>query len=135
MLVKRLDKFVYTAQFAWHEEIVRNPAWHAIESAIRELHPFHHPWIWLRLTDEEDDDDYMTVMGGDGLYWLAVTAGPHDQRRLFNVDRGSHEVPVWTSDQGFADYEFHTTDRIDDAIAAASYFCEHADCDPNLSWE
>jgi hypothetical protein len=135
MLVKRLESEVFDLDSRYRVETVLNPDWHAIETGIRTLHRYRRPAIRLYLTEDKDDDDYMTIMGGNGLFWVAVTTGPYDQRRLFNPDRGSDEVPLWTSDQGFSDYEFHTTGQIDDVLAAARYFCEHADCDPRLNWE
>ena len=49
--------------------------------------------------------DCLTIMGGEGVYWLALSAGKYDQLRLFDPNKGSHEIKVWTSDQGFADEE------------------------------
>ena len=135
MLVKRLESEVYADGAPYRVERSRNPDWPSIESAVRALHPFHRPSIWLYLTEDKDDDDFMTIMGGNGRYWLDVTTGPHNHRRLFNVERGSQEVPVQTSDQGFSQCEFHTTDRIEDVLAAVQFFCEHAECEPHLTWE
>ena len=135
MLVRRMATEVFGDGSRYRVETLSDPDWPSVEAAIRRLHPFHHPSVYLYLTEDEDGDDYMAIMGGDGVYWLAVTTGPHDQRRLFNPNRGSHEVPLQTSDQGFSQPEFHTTDRIDDVLAAARFFCQNADCDPSLDWE
>jgi hypothetical protein len=136
MLVQRLE--IDSVAEIPPEGVIDNPSWSMIESAIRSLHPEKRPWIWLRLTSDVIDDDYMTVMGGDGVYWLAVTrrsALGIDQRRLFNADLGSREIELWTSDQGFADCEFHTTGRVEDVLSVVRYFCECGNCDPKLSWE
>jgi hypothetical protein len=135
MLVKRLEMEIFEDGSPYRVETLRNPDWPAIETAIKRLHPFYRPSAWLYLREEEDGDDFMAIMGGEGNYWLDVTTGPHNHRRLFNPTRGSHEVAIQTSDQTFSQYEFHTTDRIKDVLAAARFFCENADCDPTLTWE
>ena len=60
--------------------------------------------------------DCLTIMGGDGVYWLALTAGKYEQLRLFDPNKGSHEIEAWTSDHGFVDEEKYVTydrDRIE----------------------
>ena len=113
---------------------VATPVWNDIESAIRDLNQFTRPAVHLLLDATRDDDECMVVMGGEGAYWVAVTAGPHDQRRLFDPKKPSSEVPLWTSDQGFSDHAFHVCD-LAIALQAAQYFAEHGDCDPALQWE
>ena len=93
------------------------------------------PFLNLCGTREWSDDDYMTVMGGAGAYWLSVTSGEHDQRRLFDVDRGNADVLLWTSDQGFSQPECFTTDRLEDVLLAANTFYECGDCAADLIWE
>lgn len=68
MLVKRLDMYHYVTAWSWNEHVIADPTWAQIEEAIRRLDRFHYPWVWLRLTEAESDDNYMTVMGGDGAY-------------------------------------------------------------------
>ncbi len=112
-----------------------DPAWSHIEQAIRALDKHRFPFLNLCGTREWSDDDYMTVMGGAGAYWLSVTSGEHDQRRLFDVDRGNADVLLWTSDQGFSQPECFTTDRLEDVLLAANTFYECGDCAADLIWE
>ncbi len=53
--------------------------------------------------------DCLTIMGGEGVFWIGLSAGKYEQLRLFELANGTHEVQVWTSDQGFADQEQHVT--------------------------
>jgi hypothetical protein len=135
MLIRRLDYCHYSTAWRWNSEVVRDPTWPQIEEAIRRLDRFHYPWVWLRLTEEQSDDNYMTVMGGDGAYWLSISVGGYDQRRVFYPEQGSDEVQVWTSDQGFADDRSHICFDLDAVLKAARCFAERGDFDPSLPWE
>lgn len=135
MLVKRLDVAHY--EDAWNSRLscVRDPSWMQIEEAIRRLDRFHYPWVWLRLTEEETDCDYLTVMGGEGAYWIALTSGEHDQLRLFDPEKSGREVELWTSDQGFSDHEFHVAYDLELVLQVARYFIETGQPLPAATWE
>ena len=136
VFVKRLEIIEYPPDRSpYTTRNIPDPNWSDVEAAIRALDKHRFPFVNLCGTYEWSDDDYLTIMGGVGVYWLALTAGSHDQRRLLNVNRGNHEVELWTTDQGFADYEFHTTDNIEDVFVAAKHFCETGDCAPSLTWD
>lgn len=115
-------------------ETIDAPEWADVEAAIRALDSFARPSLRLLLDAGRDDEECMAVMGGGGAYWLAVTAGPHDQRRLFDREKPAEEVVLWRSDQGFADDGRHVCD-LGVALRAARYFADHGDCDPGLAWE
>jgi hypothetical protein len=117
-----------------HTSVVADPSWEQIEAAVRRLDTSRRPFVKLFLDSAVPDDDYVTIMGGAGTYWVAVTTGSHDQRRLFDPEKSSAEVAFWTSDQGFADHAFHGCD-LATALRAARHFVDHADCDPGLQWE
>jgi len=121
----------------WHFEKIRNPGWDDVVSSIRRLDKFRYPWVWLFIGDEEEDAsvDCLTVMGGEGAYWLGLTAGNYEQLRLFDKDKGTEEVELWTSDQGFADMECHVTSDVDLVLRIAKYFGETGKPLPEANWE
>lgn len=135
MLIKRLDVPHYHDAWNWEMEVVSAPGWEQIEAAIRRLDRFHYPWVWLRLTEDEGNTDCLTVMGGSGAYWVALTAGEHDQLRLFDPEKSSRDVELWTSDQGYSDHEFHVTDDIALILEVARHFAETGRPLPSTDWE
>lgn len=121
----------------WHFEKTFNPNWDAIVAAIDRLDKFRYPWVWLFIGDQDEDAsvDCLTIMGGDGVYWLGLTAGKYDQLRLFDPNKGSHEVQLWTSDQGFADQEMYVTYDRELLLRIARYFGETGEPLPEAMWE
>jgi hypothetical protein len=73
--------------------------------------------------------------GGEGEYWVSLCAGKYDQLRLFDPDKSSNVVPLWTSDQGFADYEFHVTYDIEFVLRVAKHFGDTGEPLPETTWE
>ena len=138
MPVRRLTFVVYGETGKdWHFEKTFNPGWDAIVAAIDRLDKFHYPWVWLFIGDEDEDAsvDCLTIMGGDGVYWLGLTAGKYDQLRLFDPNKGSHEVQLWTSDQGFADQEMYVTYDRELVLRIARHFGETGEPLPEAMWE
>ena len=123
--------------WGWHLEKVPNPTWDEIVTAIQRLEKFRYPWVLLFIGDEDEDPtvDCLTIMGGEGVFWLALTAGKYEQLRLFDQTKGTHEVKVWTSDQGFADEERQVTYDIDLVLRIAKYFGETGEPLPEAPWE
>ena len=121
----------------WHMEKVANPTWDEIVASVHRLDKFRYPWVLLFIGDNDEDAtvDCLTIMGGEGVYWVALSAGKHDQLRLFDPDRGSKEVDLWTSDQGFSDYEFHVTYDIELVLRIAKHFGETSEPLPQATWE
>lgn len=128
---------VSSAQTLWHFDKVRNPTWDEIVTSIRRLDKFRYPWVWLFIGDEDEDAsvDCLTVMGGDGVYWLGLTAGEYNQLRLFDPNKSTDEVELWTSDQGFADEERHVTHDIDLVFRIIKHFGETGEPLPEAVWE
>ena len=137
MLLRVLVALVYDETgWKWHQEVTREPAWDHVEASVRRLDQFCYPSVELHLTDDPDDPTQtLTVMGGQGVYWVGLTAGDYDQLRLFDPNRSSREVDLWTSDQGFGDYEFHTTTDVEFVLRIARHFSETAQPLPEASWE
>jgi hypothetical protein len=121
----------------WHLEKTFNPSWEVIVAAIDRLDKFRYPWVWLFIGDEDEDAsvDCLTIMGGEGVYWLGLTAGKYEQLRLFNPNKSTHEVQLWTSDQGFADQEMYVTYDRELVLRTARHFGETGEPLPEATWE
>ena len=121
----------------WHFEKTPTPTWEEIVSAIYRLDKYRYPWVELFIGDQDEDasEDCLTVMGGLGVNWVGLTHGRYDQLRLFDPAKGSHEVELWTSDQGFADEERYVTYDIDLVLRIAKYFGETGEPLPEATWE
>jgi hypothetical protein len=138
MLIRCLTFVVYgETGWGYHLEKIPNPTWDEIVAAIHRLEKFRYPWLWLFTGDEDEDPnvDCLTIMGGKGVYWLAVTTPNTNQLRLFDPNKGTHEIEVWTSDQGYADEERHVTCDIDLVLRVAKHFGETGEPLPEASWE
>ncbi|HET8781340.1 MAG TPA: hypothetical protein VFM63_02895 [Pyrinomonadaceae bacterium] len=59
----------------------------------------------------------------------------YEQLRLLNFANGTHEVHVWTSDQGFADQERHVTYDSELVLRIAKHFAETGEPSPDAVWE
>ena len=114
-----------------------DPTWDQIVASVRRLDRFRYPWVWLFIGDNDEDPtvNCLTIMGGEGVYWVALSAGKFDQLRLFDPNKGNEEVNLWLSDQGFSDYEFHVTYDIDLVLRIAAYFGETGKPLPAADWE
>jgi hypothetical protein len=138
MPVRCLSFVTYAASGReWRIEKVANPTWDQIVASIHRLDKFRYPWVWLFIGDEDEDAtvDCLTIMGGDGVYWVGLSAGRYDQLRLFDPHRGHHEVDLWTSDQGFADQACYVTVDIELVLRVAKHFGETGEPLPEVSWE
>ncbi|HZU35524.1 MAG TPA: hypothetical protein VFA18_06445 [Gemmataceae bacterium] len=123
--------------WGWQMEKIRNPTWDDVVAAVLRLDKFRFPWVWLFI-DENDEDptvDCLTIMGGEGVYWVGVSAGKYDQLRLFDRNKSSSQVDVWTSDQGFSDCECHTTNDSELVLRIAKHFGDTGEPLPEASWE
>jgi hypothetical protein len=142
MYVKSLGWVEYgPTGWGWQSERILNPTWADIERAIRRLDRFRYPFVHLWITEDESKQlingsgEVMEVIGGDGAWWLAVSLNGSFQQRIDYPERGDQEVPVWTSDQGFADAERHICRDLDVVLRAARHFAEHRELDPELQWD
>jgi len=123
--------------WGWQLEKIREPTWDDVLVSVHRLDKFRYPWVWLFISDNDEDAtlDCLTILGGDDVYWVALSAGIYDQLRLFDSNKSSNEVDLWTSDQGFADYEFHTTSDIELVLRIAKHFAETAEPLAETTWE
>ena len=136
-IVQRLDVCVYEADGSYHEEFVRNPSWSDVDAAIRRLDKHAYPFLFLQLRADPQDDpgERFEIMGGHGDYWIAGSFGRYSQRRYTNPSGGTHEVTVWTGDQGFGDRDCYICHDQRKGLQAARYFFDRGDFDPSLTWE
>lgn len=123
--------------WGWHIEKIRNPTMDDVVAAVHRLDKFRYPWVWLFIGDNDEDGtvDCLTIMGGDGVFWVSLCAGSYDQLRLFDPNKSTKQIELWTSDQGFSDHEFHTTQDIDLVLKIAQHFGETGEPLPEASWE
>jgi len=137
VFVKRLDVIVYTDDGrSWHTEATVRPSWSLIEQCIRRLNKFAYPFLFLCLSEtQEDEDERLEIMGGEGDYWVAGTFDGYFQRRFVNPDGGDDEIAVWTSDQGFGDAARYICHDVDVVVRVARYFFDHREFDPSVAWE
>jgi hypothetical protein len=121
----------------WHSVKEANPDWDRVVEAIRRLDRFRYPYVWLFIGDNDDDvqEDCLNVVGGDGAYWVGLSSGRFDQLRLFDPCKGSQEISLWTSDQGFSDYEFHVTYDIELILRIVYHFAQTGEPLPEATWE
>ena len=121
---------------SWHTQSVGSPTWPVIEEAIRRLDKYSRPFLFLRLSGAQgDEEERLEVMGGDGDYWIAGSFNGYSQRRLMNRRGSDAEVQVWKSDQGYADADRHICHDAEVVLRIARYFFDHADFDPSVEWE
>ncbi len=141
MYVKCLEQAIYAHTGGdWETCRTLNPSWDNVATAIGCLDKFERPYVFLWATDEEDamnhdDSSVLEIMGGAGDYWLAGTMHGYFQRRLCFPGRGSSEVAVWTSDQGFADAEKHICDNLEVVLQITRYYFDNGAFDPSQPWE
>jgi hypothetical protein len=138
MPVKCLTCVVYAESGKdWYFEKTFNPTWDEIVASIGRLDKFRYPWVWLFTGDETEEAsvDCLTVMGGEGVFWIGLSVGKYDQLRLFDFANGTHEVQVWTSDQGFGDQERHVTYDSDFVLRIAKHFAKTGEPLPEAIWE
>jgi hypothetical protein len=122
--------------WGWHLEKTPDPSWDQIVTAIQRLDKFRYPWVCLFIGDEDENAsvDCLTILGGEGVYWLALSAGKYDQLRLFDTSKTTDEIKLWTSDQGFADDECHVTYDLDLVLRIAKHFGETGEPLPEAPW-
>lgn len=79
--------------------------------------------------------DCLTIMGGGGVYHPGLSAGEYQQLQLFDPNKGTHEVAVWTSDQGFETQERYVTYDRELVLRIAGYFGETGEALPEANWQ
>lgn len=138
MLVKWMDVEIYEDRWKHSTMRIDKPAWDDIEAAIRNLDKFHHPFIILGLYEDLNEaleHGLIEVIGGEGVYWLAITEDGFFQRRLLDKSKSSRMVEVWKSDQGFADETRHMCYGTENILRIVKLYAEQAKFDPTVGWD
>lgn len=136
VIVRQLDVTVYTnGGRSWHVETTAAPTWSVVEQAVRRLDKFSHPFLFMCLSETEEADERLEIMGGSGDYWIAGDFDGFWQRRIVNPNGSDERVMVWTSDQAFGDDDRHICHDLEVVVRAARYFFDHRYFDPSLTWE
>lgn len=79
-------------------KIITNPAWEEVEAAIRKLDNYGFPIVQLNVTEDEEDENNLHIIGGDGRFALFQ---PFGDWQYEDPDGGEDEVVLWESDQGY----------------------------------
>ena len=142
MHVKVLETIEYPPRAGgWRSTKTPEPTWAEVESAIRRLDRDRFPIVFLWPTTDEsahevtEENELFQVVGGDGAYWLAVTADGYFERRLDDPEQGDEEVEVWESDQGYVTEARHVCTDVDAVLRAARHYAERGGFAPGLPWE
>jgi hypothetical protein len=98
------------------------------------MDPFRFPIVFL-LLDDDVDDEWLEILGGEGAYWVAASTRGTCQRRLLNPSGGSDEVAVWTSDQGFSDESRFVHNSLDTVLDVARHWFHYGTFHPAYPWE
>ena len=133
--MKQMDIVTYESQWKWSQAFVETPTWAQVEEAVRSLHPFSRPFMHLFLGQPDLVEDYMSIIGGSGRYWVGATVGEQDILCVADSSRGNETIPLWTSDQGFSSVSRHVCADINVVLAAARQFFENGTYAPDLTWE
>lgn len=116
---------------------INNPIWEDIEASVLRLDKNRYPWVWLFIGNSDEDPavDCLAIIGGENLYWIALSAGNHSQLRLFEPNKNRNEIDLWVSDSGFSESEVYTTNDVELVLRIAKYFAETGEPLPEAKWE
>ncbi|HEY5706177.1 MAG TPA: hypothetical protein VIS96_11450 [Terrimicrobiaceae bacterium] len=76
-------------------EKIRIPTWDDVDVSVHRLDKFRYPWLWLFIIGNNDENaifDCLTIMCGDGAFWIALVRAKHNQLRLFDPGKVNKEV-------------------------------------------
>jgi hypothetical protein len=130
--VRAISIIRYPDRGPWTQEECVGPPWSEVERHIREMHPFSQPIVFLQQRPGDSESDCMGLNGGADIFHVQ---GLRDGAWLqaINVERGSEEVEVWTSDQGFAT-QARFTWSVDSALKLARTYFEEGVLDDSVPW-
>lgn len=98
-----------------------NPSWEEVEARIRQLDQFCHPLVRLCLTEDEDDDFSLNILGGNGKYAIFSMCADW---QFHDPAKSDVEIQVWLSDQGASFCESDVCEDLEQAILIARRFFE-----------
>jgi hypothetical protein len=96
------------------------------------MDPFGQPIVFLQQRPGDSESDCMAINGGADTFHVQV-ARDGDWAQAVNAERGTEEVEVWTSDQGFTT-EARFTWSLDSTLKLARRYFEDGVLDPGIPW-
>jgi hypothetical protein len=127
--------------WTWRATTIAHPTWAQIDEAILRLDKFHFPFFNLwpdvdpRRHELVPEVEALTLLGGAGDYWIAITAAGYFQRRYVDPSGDARLVELWTSDQGFSDEARFVCRDLGIVRRIVRYYAETGGFDPGASWE
>ncbi len=103
----------------WDTEDIISPTWTEVEVAIRRMDNYCYPIVQLNLTEYEDDETILNVIGGDGRWALFHMMGDWQYE---DPNGGNSEVRLWDSDQGYFCTEKNVIKDIDQVLRITRKF-------------
>ena len=103
----------------WDVELVKNPTWEAVESAIRQMDNYGFPIVLLSLLEFDDgadvfnDEDCFNIIGAADKCALFHMTGDW---RYEDPDGSTADVRLWESDQGYYCQERNVIRDIEKAL-------------------
>jgi hypothetical protein len=131
--VRAVTVIRYPSQGPYTETESLDPTWADVERFIREMDPFGQPIVFLQKQPGYEESDCMGITGGADTFHLQVRRDG-DWVEAVNVERGTEEVEVWTSDQGFST-KARFTWSLESALKLAGGYFEEGILDPGIPWE
>jgi hypothetical protein len=131
--VRAISVIRYPAHGPYTTEELLGPTWADVERHMREMDPFSQPIVFLQQRPGETGCDCMSINGGGDTFHVSAQRDG-DWLQAVNVDRGSKEVEVWTSDQGFAT-QARFTWSLESALKWARKYFDQGVLDPTIPWE
>ena len=114
-------------------EDISDPSWQIVEREIRTMDRYTKPLIFLMTAEDDTESDCMAITGGGDFCHLQISDSDGRWQEAVNPGRGSREIEVWTSDQGFTTEERYTW-SIEDAIRIAKFFWDEERPSPDVEW-
>jgi hypothetical protein len=131
-VVRAVRVIRYPTQGSYTETELLDPTWADVERCIREMDRFGQPTVFLQCRPGNTESDCMILSGGaDALHVEADTNG--DWVQAVNAERGTEEVEVWTSDQGFST-QARFTWPFESVLRLAHAYFEQGILDPGIPW-
>jgi hypothetical protein len=131
--VRAISVIRYPASGPWTKDESLDPTWADVEGHIRQMHPFAQPIVFLQQRQDDTESDCMAINGGAAAFHVqALRQGKWLQ--AVNVERGTEEVEVWTSDQGFTT-QARFTWSLESTLKLARKYFDEAALDDTVPWE
>ncbi len=107
----------------WDKVTIENPSFSDVENAILQMDNYCFPIVELRTfeSEENEDEETFTIMGGDGRFTLFELFG---KWHYVNPNGSNEEVWLWASDQGYKCEEKNIIYEIEKVMKIVKIFYE-----------